>query len=292
MNMHLKISLLIAGAAILLSVTACGPSYIDPDISPTAVKNPLALTYVDLGTHKLAAFSAMKNSKYLVVCESGLGDGHSIWDTHNVSLDINDRMDVVTYDRANRGQSGNGPVPRDINRLQSELGAIIDAFAKGRKVILIGHSLGGFMIRDWAVKNPTRVAGLLFIDPSHEAAYVLASQTQIQGQEDAMYNQWNTAYGAGFGATLEAREWVEDLQYMATLGNLPDVPVIVITALKVDPPVTVADMQPWYDAHESLKKGVTDFTHVSTINSGHMVMVDEPKIILDNLYLLISKLPK
>jgi len=289
MNMHLKISLLIAAAAILLSVTACSPSYIDPDISPTAVKNPLALEYVDLGTHKLAAFSAMKNSKYLVVCESGLGDGHSIWDTHNVSLDINDRMDVVTYDRANRGQSGNGPVPRDINRLQSELGAIIDAFAKGRKVILIGHSLGGFMIRDWAIKNPTRVAGLLFIDPSHEAN--AGTPSQLQAQEDYLCSQWS-ASESNFGQALESKEWVEDLQYMATLGDLPDVPIIVITALKVDPPVTVADMQPWYDAHESLKKGVTDFTHVSTINSGHMVMVDEPKIILDNLYLLISKLPK
>lgn len=272
---------------IFQAVIACRPSDPPQPAAPKKVIVELKQSNVDVGTHKLEAFSIINDSKYLVVFEAGLGDDHTIWNSYNMAIKTSDRMDVVSYDRANRGQSGNGPVPRDVNRLQSELGDIIDAFAQGRKVVLVGHSLGGFMIRAWAVTNPTRVAGMLFIDPSHEAAF---NSYLAQPQEDAMYDKWNSEYGPDFGATLEAREWVEDLEYMATLGNLPDVPVIVLTAMKVEPPTTLADMQPWYDAHESLKTGVTDFTQISIPNSGHMVMVDQPQILINNINLLLSKL--
>ena len=269
--------------SILLFSVACRKFEPYPVFSKLALKK----AFVDLGTHKLATFSVIRNSNYLVVFESGLGDDHTIWNSSNIALKAADTIDVVTYDRANRGQSGNGPVPRDVARLQSELGSVIDSFANGRKVVLIGHSLGGFMIRAWAVNNPTKVAGMLFIDPSHEKAGLDSAQNQQA--EDYMYGQWSS-YGTNFGAALESREWVEDNMYMTTLGNLPDVPVIVLTAMKVDPPNTVEILKPWYDAHESLGTGVTDFTHVSIPNSGHMVMIDQPQILLNYIHVLLAKL--
>jgi hypothetical protein len=46
-----------------------------------------------------------------------------------------------------------------------------------------------------------------------------------------------------------------------------------------------------YDAHELLKNGVKDFSHIATSKSGHYIMYEEPNIIIDNVKLLISKLP-
>ncbi|HAK11703.1 MAG TPA: alpha/beta hydrolase, partial [Chitinophagaceae bacterium] len=84
---------------------------------------------------------------------------------------------------------------------------------------------------------------------------------------------------------------VEDSQYMTTLPNLPNVPTIVITSMKVDASHSASDRQNWFNAHEKFKIGVSDFTHISTTNSGHYIFIEEPNLVLDNLNLLISKLP-
>lgn len=242
-------------------------------------------TKVDVGTHKLAAYSIIHNSKYLVVFESGLGDGHSVWNEKKIPIKLSTQLDVVTYDRAGYEKSEKDSKPRNINQLRSELETVINNFSNGRKVILIGHSLGGMIIRDYAVKNASKVAGLLFIDPSHEY-YNQPSQEE----EDMLYNLFKTNYGANSGVALEAREIIEDSQYMATLPDLPNIPVIVISSLKVDASTSESDKQIWFKAHELLKEGVSDFTHITTTKSGHYIMNDEPNLVIDNFNLLLSKI--
>ncbi|MCE7043833.1 alpha/beta fold hydrolase [Dyadobacter sp. CY312] len=174
-----------------------------------------AETKIDLTTHKLTSFSAITNTKYLVVFESGLGNDHKVWIEKDVASEINGKFDVLMYDRAGYGKSENGPTPRNIERLRSELERVIDKFSNGRKVILIGHSLGGLIIRDYAVKNPLKTAAILFVDPSHEF-YNRPSQTD----EDMLYETAKNAGGANSGVALEVREFIEDLQYAS---QLPDV---------------------------------------------------------------------
>lgn len=243
-------------------------------------------TTISLPTHKLVSFSTVKNTKYLIVFEPGLGDDHSIWNKKNLPTTISAEEDVLMYDRAGYGKSEKGTAPRNIAKLSGELDSVINRFANGRKIILVGHSIAGMIIRDYATKNPAKIAGLLFIDPSHETY-----NNPTQAQEDLIYNTFLNSNGADFGATMEARELIEDSQYMATLPNLPNVPVIVLTSMKVDASHNATDRQNWFNAHELLKTGLTDFTHISTTNSGHYIFIDEPNLVLDNLNLLISKLP-
>ncbi|MBE9463719.1 alpha/beta fold hydrolase [Dyadobacter subterraneus] len=264
--------------ASLLLISSCKDNN---DATPTFTETKVSLT-----THKLATFSAIKNKKYLVVFESGLGDDHTIWNNKAVASQVKSNHDVLMYDRAVYGQSENGPTPRNIDRLRSELESVVDKFSNGRKVILIGHSLGGMIIRDYAVKNPLKTAALLFVDPSHEFY-----NHPAQAEEDMLYDASKNANGANFGGTLEAREFIEDLHYISALPSLPNVPVIVLTSMRTDATHSSSVMQTWYEAHELLKTGVTDFTHVATTNSGHYIMVDEPTLVIDNLKLLISKLP-
>lgn len=248
--------------------------------------DPFTTTTINLPTHKLVSFSIIKNTKYLIVFESGLGDDHSIWNHKNLPTTISTKQDVLMYDRAGYAKSEKGPAPRTISKLSSDLDSVIDRFANGRKIILVGHSLGGMIIRDYAIKNPSKIAGILFIDPSHEAFL-----NPTQAQEDFYYNTLLNSNGADFGATMEARELIEDSQYMETLANLPNVPVIVLTGMKVEAPNNATDQQNLFNAHELLKAGLTDFTHISTTNSGHYIFIEEPNLVLDNLNWLISKLP-
>ena len=241
---------------------------------------------VSLSTHKLATYSVIKNTKYLVVFESGLGDDHNVWNEKNIPIQLGASADVLLYDRAGYGKSESNISQRNISKLRSELELVINQFSTGRKVILVGHSLGGMIIRDYAIKNPSKTAALLFVDASHELYNKLT-----QAQEDLVYTTFKSANGESFGGAGEAKELIEDSQYMATLPNLPNIPVVALTSMKIDAEHTMTDRQLWYNSKEALKAGVTDFTHITTTNSGHYIMRDEPKLVVDNIKLLLSKLP-
>lgn len=250
-----------------------------------AINSKFTEDVIELSTHRLAAYSAIKNSKFLVVFEAGLGDDHKVWESKSVASRISESTDVIMYDRAGYGKSETGSAPRDIDKLRQEMEFVINTYWDQRKIILIGHSLGAMIIRDYAVKNPDRVAGLLFVDPSHE--YYNQPTQQI---EDEIYQAFKNSYGENFGATMEARELIEDSEYMSTLSELPDVPTIVLTSLKTDEAHDTADRQHWYNSHELLQEGVSDFLHVTTTKSGHYIMKDEPDLIVDNLNALLLKL--
>lgn len=246
-------------------------------------------TSITLPTHTLSTFSIINNAKYLILFEAGLGDDHKIWNQTKIPESISTTADIILYDRAGYGKSDKGTEPRNIEKLSSELDSVITKFANGRKIILVGHSLGGMIIRDYAVKNPQKIAGLLFIDPSHEN---YNRPTQIQE------NLVKLLVGIkSKGAKMEAQELIEDANYMASIQSLPNIPVIVLTSMKHDETNTKADKaynktrQDWYNAHEQLKTGITDFTHIVTTKSGHYIFLEEPSLVLDNLKLLISKLP-
>lgn len=242
---------------------------------------------IELSTHTLTTYSVINNSKYLIVFESGLGDSHSVWSWNKLIKGTSDLQDVLLYDRAGYEKSEPGPAPRNIARLSTELDSTIESSLNKGKVILVGHSLGGMIIRDYAVKNPDKVAALLFVDPSHEQ-YNHPSQSD----EDLIYNTLKNAYGENFGGVSEARELIEDSEYLSAISNLPDVPVVVLTSMKVEGEITAADRESWFNAHEMLKTELSDFTHITTINSGHYIMNSEPDLVLNNINLLLSKLPQ
>lgn len=241
---------------------------------------------VDLGTHKLMTYSSSSGSKYLIIFECGLGNDAGVWTEENIRKPISAISDMVVYDRAGYGKSEKGPSPRNIDRLSDELAAVIASAAGNRKVIIVSHSLGGLIARAYAIKNPAKIAALLFLDPSHELY-----NHWTQAEEDKLYETNIPIYGAQSGTVQEIRELREDLDYMRTLPNLPDVPVRVITSMQTSATISAADRQLLFNAHESLKTGITDFQHLATTKSGHMIMLDEPLLVTENIRQLLNKLP-
>jgi len=244
-------------------------------------------------SHSLKTFVYQcETNNYVAVFEQGLGDDHTVWQEKKVALQIAARCDVILYDRAGYGQSTIDTSRRNIDRLRRELETVILAHAGSKPVILVGHSLGGLVIRDYAIKSSSKVAALLFVDPSHEDY-----NQPDQLQEDQVFDAFFAAYGENFGGTKEARELIEDMAYIALQGSLPNVPTCVLTSMKSDAGNNSADAmnnktrQDWYNAHETLKLGLTDFTHVQTLQSGHYIMREEPSLVISCFNELFSRLP-
>jgi pimeloyl-ACP methyl ester carboxylesterase len=254
-----------AVVALLAVFTACSDNEETKDTALTQEN-------IDTGSHSLASYAAMADSESLVVFESGLGDSHSVWT--GLPAKLTPPTDAVMYDRAGYRGSTIDDSPRDIGHLRLDLEAVVDHYAATRKVVLVGHSLGGMVIRDYAIKNPTRVDALVFVDSSHED---FNQWTQEQG--DAFADAFAANGTSDSGEAREAKELVEDAQYMGTLPNLPDVPVVVIDSMQVDADHDSAERKRWYDAKETLRAGVSNFTHLTTTKSGHYIMLDEPDLV-------------
>lgn len=96
-----------------------------------------------------------------VVVAHGAGDCASSWAP--VVQRITGFARVVTYDRAGLGGSQVGP-PATLGRYLAELRAVIQATAWPGPVLLVGHSLGGLLVRMYARQHPGEVAGLVLVD--------------------------------------------------------------------------------------------------------------------------------
>ncbi|MGW4410480.1 alpha/beta fold hydrolase [Nonomuraea sp. NPDC004702] len=83
---------------------------------------------------------------------------------------------VLLYDRGGLGWSDWVPGPRTASELADELHAVLEAAAVSGPYILVGHSLGGAIIRLYTARHPERVAGLILVDSTHELSTEKAVQ--------------------------------------------------------------------------------------------------------------------
>ncbi|HEY2764998.1 MAG TPA: alpha/beta fold hydrolase [Pseudonocardiaceae bacterium] len=75
---------------------------------------------------------------------------------------------VYLYDRAGLGWSNPGPWPRTAERMADELHQLLLAAAVPPPYLLVGHSFGGIIARQFAASHPDVLAGMVLVDSSHE----------------------------------------------------------------------------------------------------------------------------
>lgn len=100
-----------------------------------------------------------------VVIISGAGESSYSWLA--VQRDIAKFARVITYDRAGLGSSKMKDRDHDVDPV-AELRAVIDASGVPGPYLLLGHSLGGLIARRFMAMHPNDVAGMVFVDSTHE----------------------------------------------------------------------------------------------------------------------------
>ena len=101
------------------------------------------------------------------------------------------------YDRAGMGFSPPGPVPRDGLAIVTDFEKLVAASGERGPFILVGHSMAGLRLREYAGRNPDKVAGLVLVDAAvANAAELEAFKPFIQAFATA--SRW-AARGASIG---------------------------------------------------------------------------------------------
>ena len=153
-----------------------------PSKGTGAVESPLKLHKVNAGGHSLNLLIGGQRgveATPAVILEGGFGTGIASWST--VQREIAKFAQVVSYDRAGLGQSDPGPKPRDAKQIATELHLALQKAGIKPPYVLVGHSLGGPLVRVFASMYPTEVAGLVLVDPAQEAFHVWTKTNPTPG---------------------------------------------------------------------------------------------------------------
>lgn len=120
---------------------------------------------VDIGGRRLHLCRAGQRTPSVVIVPA-LGTAGSEW--LGVQRGLAHYTGVYVYDRAGLGWSDPAPWPRSYENSADDLHRLLTAAAIPPPYLLVGHSVGGIIARQFAVRHPEGLAGLVLVDSSHE----------------------------------------------------------------------------------------------------------------------------
>lgn len=120
--------------------------------------------FVDLGGRSLRVVRAgPAEARPLILLEHGAFGSAADWAVVQERLAAKGFRSLA-YDRAGLGHSDPGPAPRDGRAIVADLAALLRALDEREPVVLVGHSMGGLMVRLFALTHPDRVLGVVLVD--------------------------------------------------------------------------------------------------------------------------------
>ncbi len=140
-----------------------------PSILAAAVTPAPTGTLVDLGGHRLH-INCTGRGRPTVVVENGLGDFSFDWIL--VQSKVSGFARICAYDRAGYAWSDPGPKPRTFAQINLELRDALRKLGERGPFVLVGHSYGGPVVRNFALTYPHDVAGMVLVDAALEGERV------------------------------------------------------------------------------------------------------------------------
>lgn len=122
-----------------------------------------AAKLIDLGHGRDLNLRCSGSGPQTVMLEAGAVADSSTWFKVQPLLAAHAR--VCAYDRAGFGFSSEGPLPRSLDADVSDLHALIQRAGLTTPLVMVGHSLGSNIVRQYASRYPADVSAMVLLDP-------------------------------------------------------------------------------------------------------------------------------
>ena len=146
---------------------------------------------VDVGGYKMHINCTGQGSP-TVILEAGAMEFSVNW--AKVQPEVARFTRVCSYDRAGYGWSESSPHPRTANAQVEELHKLLVNANVHGPYVLVGHSLGGLLVRVYAHNYPAEVVGMVLVDTTTEDQYIRLAAAVPKFME---VNKRNTEQGIG-----------------------------------------------------------------------------------------------
>lgn len=159
----LKRTLIWFGAFVFVLAIA-GTLYQTASAEADRKKFPAPGDLIDVGGFKMHIHCIGEGSP-TVILETLSGGTSSYWGW--VQPEVAKTTRVCVYDRAGRGWSEPDPEPITLGRTVRNLHTLLSNARIEGPYVLVGHSIGGIYVRQFAADYPEEVAGMVLVDASH-----------------------------------------------------------------------------------------------------------------------------
>ena len=110
------------------------------------------------------------------------GGGRTATDWEKVQPEVSGFARVCSYDRAGFGESDKAAEKlQSVDEVVDDLHGLLKASGEKGPFILVGHSIAGVYARSFETRFPREVAGLVFVDSSHEEQALRLHQLDPNG---------------------------------------------------------------------------------------------------------------
>jgi pimeloyl-ACP methyl ester carboxylesterase len=300
---------LVVPAAVLIAVLLAGLAYQRVATAASFRRYKAPGRMVDVGGYKLHIHCTGRGPS--VVLESGLG-GWSV-DWTRVQPGVERFARVCSYDRSGMGWSERGPASASTREgIAKQLKQLLDAADVPPPYILVGHSLGGIYVREFARRYAGDVAGMVFVDSSHEEMGKTASKKEREEIESQVRILKIARYLMPFGLqriiklpVANAEELPADVRPLANgigyrsisylsfydeiapllaadhagtlrLEPVPDVPIVALASES-----NISKHDNWKDLQQELAGLSSHGRLVVAEGSGHFIQVDRPELVIE-----------
>lgn len=267
---------------VLVLACGCGDSR-NPQspTSPSAVSPaPVVSGRADVGGYSLA-YECMGTGSPTVVLEAGYTASGVRTFGEAILPALARKTRVCTYDRAGDGTSD--PRPASVRPLTgatqaAELAALLKAIHVTGPLVMLGHSYGGVISREFAATHPQQVVGMVLIDATSEPEIPVYDRLDagpwVDGSVTPAPNQ-----------TIDIHATVRELEAAPAVGAMP---LVVVTAgilqdqwLRTAPRLEA-------QAQTRLAELSSDSVHVLDAGVGHLIPAQDPAIVIAAVLAVIA----
>ena len=303
----LSIRFLICAILLCLLLVGCSAGSLTAETEepvPTGLASMIS-GKVDVGGYKLYYTCAGQGSP-TVILEAGGPDDSSDWELLRVYYGNSTR--VCAYDRANLGKSDPAPKPRTFLDMTRDLHTLLLKASIEGPYILVGHSMGGMLVREYADQYPEDVVGLVLVDSAHPdmgARLLTALPPKTAGEPKSLeawrrYSNWMSTSNGRMPSDVEGVDMLVSNAQVKAVKSLGDLPLLVISR-SPNNPVMAAGMpslpeetnakvlQLWQQMQIELAGLSSNSTRVVADHSGHFVMLEEPRLVADAIRKLVDE---
>ncbi len=221
--------------------------------------------------HRHIEYAQMGHGTPVVVFENGLGVSMGNWS--KVFPEIAKETTVFAYNRPGYGRSDPKPTTRDGAHVVDELRALLRNHDLPPPYVLVGHSLGGLYMQQFARQYPDEVVGLVLVDSTHP--------TQMEGVGRLERQPWWARLLFHlFQTGVLRREYDAAMPTGQEVLHLPTVagkPVVVLSAIDTSTSDAVKHINKKRADIANLYPG----SHQLWVESGHFIQRDRPEVVID-----------
>lgn len=230
--------------------------------------------------------------KPTIILESGFGSPSSVWD--RVQPEVAKFARVCSYDRAGLGTSDKVSAQRTLVQVTEDLHAMLVSAKVPGPYILVGHSLGGMLVRLYASYYPAEVVGMVLVDSAHEdetdkgvalmPAETLKEMLRKAGPEDLKVRGPEAIDTCSTRSLMNAMNWRSNIPLIVLTQGQPyrpeDYPV---------PSMAARYYQLHLDLQRELMSRSPKGRQVTAEKSGHFIHQDQPELVINAIRQIIKE---